>query len=329
MQNALVDFNASKQEQDRVYVRIGVHYGAGIVKSNDVFGDVVNVASRVESVASPEQIVISDTLHEQVRDCGLHILGLGRFVLKGKEGERNLFEVIWDPRIANRPAASHTIVTGGAKFTHLAPYKLLQLRRDGSIAVEYELKDIFTIGRAEGDVEFPSDSKLAPVHARFVLESGQVFVEDLSQGGSVYVRLVGPYTLAHEDTILMGRQLLQFHEQADVMTAAAAVGGTVVDATAVLSEPVAELVLLSPSTAPQRFPIDEEQVTFGRTRGTYTFPDDGVMSRAHARIYQRGEDFYLEDTASRNGTFIKVRGRAPVPLGAVVLMGGQLFQLAQ
>ena len=66
MQKALIVFNAPKPEQDHVFIRIGLNYGAGIVKSNDVFGDVVNVASRVESVASPEQIVISDTLNQQV-----------------------------------------------------------------------------------------------------------------------------------------------------------------------------------------------------------------------------------------------------------------------
>src|SRR5216117_3235430 len=66
MQKALIDFNAPKPEQDHVFIRIGLNYGSGIVKSNDVFGDVVNVASRVESVGAPEQIVISESVREQV-----------------------------------------------------------------------------------------------------------------------------------------------------------------------------------------------------------------------------------------------------------------------
>src|SRR5512142_282471 len=51
MQRKLAESNAAKPEGERVLVRIGLHWGTGIVKSNDVFGDVVNVASRVESVA--------------------------------------------------------------------------------------------------------------------------------------------------------------------------------------------------------------------------------------------------------------------------------------
>src|SRR5215472_16386995 len=92
MQKALIEFNAPKPEQDHVFIRIGLNYGVGIVKSNDVFGDVVNVASRVESAALPEQIVISDSVYEQIKPLKLFkTTGLGRFSLKGKEGDRDLY----------------------------------------------------------------------------------------------------------------------------------------------------------------------------------------------------------------------------------------------
>ncbi len=52
------------------------------------------------------------------------------------------------------------------------------------------------------------------------------------------------------------------------------------------------------------------------------------MSRLHARILQRGEDFVLEDLGSRNGTFVKVRGKTPLPLGAAVLVGSELLRVA-
>ena len=51
MQEAITADNKEKEETRRVLVRIGINYGLGLVKSNDVFGDVVNVASRVESAA--------------------------------------------------------------------------------------------------------------------------------------------------------------------------------------------------------------------------------------------------------------------------------------
>src|SRR5579863_2304088 len=119
MQKGLIDFNAPKPEQDHVFIRIGLNFGQGIVKSNDVFGDVVNVASRVESVAVPEQIVISETLKDQVDKIGVFkITPIGRFALKGKEGDHDLYEVVWtDKKKIVKPAA-HAAV---AKASRVVP----------------------------------------------------------------------------------------------------------------------------------------------------------------------------------------------------------------
>src|SRR4051812_37411723 len=43
MQEAVTTDNKDKPESQRILVRIGINYGLGIVKSNDIFGDVVNV----------------------------------------------------------------------------------------------------------------------------------------------------------------------------------------------------------------------------------------------------------------------------------------------
>ncbi len=96
MQRALADLNTLYRESDRVAIRIGIHYDTGIVRSQDVFGDVVNVASRIVSLASPGQIVISDSLCQQVRNREFELLNMGRFILKGKKSERTLYEVLWN-----------------------------------------------------------------------------------------------------------------------------------------------------------------------------------------------------------------------------------------
>jgi class 3 adenylate cyclase/pSer/pThr/pTyr-binding forkhead associated (FHA) protein len=335
MQAALIDFNAPKPEQDHVFIRIGLNHGSGIVKSNDVFGDVVNVASRVESVALPEQIVISDSLNQQVSKLGkFKISHLGRFALKGKEGDRDLFEVTWSDGKTVRPAAAHTMVASPKAAMVLPKYKLQHIRKDGSVGSEHELKaDKLTVGRTEGDLKFASDPQLSPLHASFAVEKGQLLVQDISTDHrGVYVRLIATYMLQDGDVLMMGRRALRFKEKPEAMAAGAAVGSTVTDISALLKEPVAEFMALKPDGSVDegvRFPLTEQEVTWGRTKGTYTFPEDGFMSRSHAKVYQRGENFFLEDTGSRNGTFVKARGKSPVPVGAMVLVGGQLLKVTQ
>jgi pSer/pThr/pTyr-binding forkhead associated (FHA) protein len=51
------------------------------------------------------------------------------------------------------------------------------------------------------------------------------------------------------------------------------------------------------------------------------------MSRAHARVYHRGEDFFLEDTGSTNGTFVMAREKTPIPAGVVLTLGGQRLKV--
>jgi class 3 adenylate cyclase len=331
MQEGIHADGLTKPVQDRVSIRIGLNYGLGIVKPDDVFGDVVNVASRVESVGQPEQIVISDTLYEQVvKSDQFKLFYLGRFSLKGKGENRDLYEVQWTDRNPPKKAAAHTVVMSAPKAASVPRAKLLRVLKDGSIGDQYQLKaDKLEVGRLRGDCQFPDDDKMAPLHARFTMKQNQLFVEDVSGVSSVFIGLIATYTLKDGDIVRMGEQMFRFREKTEAVANAAARGTTILDLSSTLDEPVAELVFVGPDflDTPARLPLNEEEVTFGRSRGTYVFPEDPFMSRAHAKVYHRGEDFFVEDLGSRNGTFLKVRGEAPIPNGCTVLVGSQVFRI--
>jgi class 3 adenylate cyclase len=331
MQQAIYADSLTKPEHDRVAIRIGLNYGAGIVREHDVFGDVVNVASRVESVGSPEQIVISDALYEQVASTDeFKLHPLGRFALKGKGENRELYEVQWTDRLQPRRAAAHTVVMSSSKASAVPRFKLLRVLKDGSVGDQYKLKDDkLEVGRLRGDVQFPEDDKMAPLHGRFSVEKDQLFVEDISGVSSVFIGLIATYTMRDGDILRMGEQLFRFREKVEAVANAAASGTAIIDLSATMDEPVAELIFVGPDflDTPARLPLNDEEISFGRSRGTFVFPEDPFMSRAHCKIYHRGEDFFVEDLGSRNGTFIKVRGKAPVPSGATVLVGSQVFKV--
>jgi adenylate cyclase len=68
IQTALSAENAELPLERRMQFRIGVNLGDVMVEGQQIYGDGVNVAARLESLAEPGGICISGTVHEQVRD---------------------------------------------------------------------------------------------------------------------------------------------------------------------------------------------------------------------------------------------------------------------
>jgi adenylate cyclase len=59
--------NAGVPQELRIEFRIGIHVGDIIIDDNDIFGDGVNIAARLEGIAEPGGICISDDAHRQIR----------------------------------------------------------------------------------------------------------------------------------------------------------------------------------------------------------------------------------------------------------------------
>jgi len=68
VQNELAARNASRPTATRMVFRIGINLGDVIVEGDDIYGDGVNVAARLQTRAEPGGIVISNTVYDQVRN---------------------------------------------------------------------------------------------------------------------------------------------------------------------------------------------------------------------------------------------------------------------
>jgi adenylate cyclase len=68
MQRAVRAINEPVPQQSRLELRIGVNLGDVIVDGDDIFGDGVNIAARLEALARPGTICISHTVYDQVRN---------------------------------------------------------------------------------------------------------------------------------------------------------------------------------------------------------------------------------------------------------------------
>jgi class 3 adenylate cyclase len=95
MQRALQEDRKGREEIEQIHIRVGLHYGLGLLKEGDVFGDVVNAASRVQHQAQTEQILITDALLEAATSAGFECARMGRAELRGKDEPIDLYAVAW------------------------------------------------------------------------------------------------------------------------------------------------------------------------------------------------------------------------------------------
>src|SRR4051812_3728744 len=83
LQRGMADQNASVMKEQRIQFRIGIHVGDVIVEGDDIFGDGINVAARLEGTAEPGGICISSSAYDQVREnVPVEFTDLGEQTLK-------------------------------------------------------------------------------------------------------------------------------------------------------------------------------------------------------------------------------------------------------
>jgi adenylate cyclase len=67
IQHGMIKRNGPLPQDKRIELRIGIHVGDIIIEEGDIFGDGVNIAARLEGIAQPGGICISDDAYRQVR----------------------------------------------------------------------------------------------------------------------------------------------------------------------------------------------------------------------------------------------------------------------
>ena len=83
VQHGMTKRNAKVPQEKRIEFRVGISVGDIIVDGNDIFGDGVNVAARLEAIAEPGGLFISRQVYDQIQDkVALRVRKLGRRDLK-------------------------------------------------------------------------------------------------------------------------------------------------------------------------------------------------------------------------------------------------------
>ncbi|MED5476065.1 MAG: adenylate/guanylate cyclase domain-containing protein [Candidatus Neomarinimicrobiota bacterium] len=102
VQKKIVSHNAIQSFDKKFQIRIGIHLGDIVIKDNDVFGDGVNIANRIESQSEPGGICISDQVYYQVRrKINYKFSSIGHPKLKNIEDKIEVFKIIFDWDVIN------------------------------------------------------------------------------------------------------------------------------------------------------------------------------------------------------------------------------------
>ena len=114
VQRGMAERNVAELNDRRIEFRIGIHVGDIIIDDNDIFGDGVNIAARLEGIAEPGGVCISDDAQRQIRgkvDIAFDDMG--------PQALKNIAEPMraWRMQIGNASASAHAknVVAGSSQ----------------------------------------------------------------------------------------------------------------------------------------------------------------------------------------------------------------------
>jgi AAA+ ATPase superfamily predicted ATPase len=152
MQQELMKENQILPPEDRVAIRIALHYGKAVIEKDDVFGDAVNVASRVEKYTDGDQILISQAVYDQIQgNPEITTRNVGSVTMKGKSEKMPLYRLLWydeeivatlpdlDSDIVEQEATTPLPKSGAVTLT--SAYKMILLEKSKSDALDQSLKN--------------------------------------------------------------------------------------------------------------------------------------------------------------------------------------------
>ncbi|HXY56594.1 MAG TPA: adenylate/guanylate cyclase domain-containing protein [Nitrososphaerales archaeon] len=189
LQQSLHELNSNRPADSQVQVRVGIHLGDVIHSENDVLGDAVNVASRIEPLSTPGGICISEQVYSQVRNkFEFPMVSIGRKELKNVGESVEVFRVVLPWEGAPSP---HSGVLDKKRIAVLPFTNLSSNPEEGYFADGMTEELISTVSRIEGTEVISRTSvmqyKAAPKPIREIskeLEAGTVLEGSVRKAGN-------------------------------------------------------------------------------------------------------------------------------------------------
>jgi class 3 adenylate cyclase len=165
--------------RDSLAVRIGLHFGPALEENGDVYGDAVNTAARMTSLAKREQIVTTATTVAGLGANAPETRSLGRARVSGKLLPIEIVDVVWQEDTSGMTMVQSAIRLGDGPGA--APVKnKLKLRHRGHLIELDENSEPFMMGReASNNLQVEADW-VSRTHAQIEFKRGHFMIIDRS-----------------------------------------------------------------------------------------------------------------------------------------------------
>jgi adenylate cyclase len=124
IQDRLWQYNRSAPESAQLHVRVAVNVGEVRLEASDVFGEPVNIASRVEGIAEAGEVYFTEAVYLAMNKAEVPSQEVGSFELKGIPGKIRVFCVPKGPYRMEAPVmplpSPAGVTHGGPPFSNLA-----------------------------------------------------------------------------------------------------------------------------------------------------------------------------------------------------------------
>ena len=95
VQKTISELNNTENDDDKIIIRIGIHLGDVVIRKDDIYGNDVNIAKRVESLADPGGISISEVVYDQIKNnVEIQTVEVGEKELKNIKDNVNIYKVL-------------------------------------------------------------------------------------------------------------------------------------------------------------------------------------------------------------------------------------------
>jgi len=198
-----------------VSIRIGMQYGSTILENDDVFGDTVNVAARVVSMAKARQILCTQEIAFLVKSAELSnsMRPHDRLRVKGKSDHLDVYLVAWEEEADLTNMATTSSFTNPSRNDQVQKLTLTYRNEPYNIPVD---TSSYIIGRGKDCDLIIKGDLISRYHSKLEHRRGKFIISDQSTNGT-FIRTSGGQMifLRREEFALFGSGYISLGKKVD------------------------------------------------------------------------------------------------------------------